>query len=397
MSIMKNVLIALFIVVGSCNLAFSQVNDLSTNPESLDIINVSNDTVFHVYELNSNSNINLFSEFPLREYFGQNYYFSFVMPEYDDVSVILQYQGTAIAGMASYSEENDEYHFLNMSSLSSLSGSLKVLHRQTQVGEEILVRLWFSEDMSGEEVSIALKRTDAVSQTRAISVSSDYYTTQQLVEEVLITGCLEAFNVTYEGDPLSIGYFMGNIGLSGYDEGILLSSGYVDETTGPDDLTSESSYTSGGSDVDLAQLVSYTISDAAVLEFDFIPASDTLSFEYIFGSEEFPEFANSSFNDVFGFFLSGPGISGTYSNNAINIALLPNGDFVTIDNLFDNLSYYVGSTTGSGGEGLAYNDDIQFDGPGSIKIHALSDYGNGNAYACLDSNGVLYRSLTSCI
>lgn len=362
MLVMKNVLLVLFIVVGSFNFAFSQFNNLSTNPESLDVINVSNDTVFYTYELNPNSNIELFPEFSLREYFGQNYYFGFVMPEYDDVSIILQYQGTAIAGMTSYSEENDEYQFINIGSSSSLSGSLKVLQRQTQAGEEILVRLWFSEDMSGEEVSIALKKTDAISQTRAISVSSDYYTPQQLVEEVLITGCLEAFNVTYSGDLLSIGYFMGNVGLSGYDEGILLSSGNVEDAAGPDDQTSEGSSTSGGSDPDLAQLVTYAVNDAAILEFDFIPASDTLLFEYIFGSEEFPEYANSSYNDVFGFFLSGPGISGPYSNNAINIALLPNGDFVTIDNLFNNSSYYVGSESGYGGEGLAYNNDIQYDG-----------------------------------
>jgi hypothetical protein len=44
----------------------------------------------------------------------------------------------------------------------------------------------------------------------------------------------------------------------------------------------------------------------AILEFDFVPLADTLKFRYAFGSEEYMEFANSSFNDVFGFFISGP-------------------------------------------------------------------------------------------
>ena len=72
-----------------------------------------------------------------------------------------------------------------------------------------------------------------------------------------------------------------------------------------------------------------SINDVAVLEFDFIPTSDSLSFNYVFGSEEYFAFENSQYNDVFGFFLSGPGISGPYSspsyhpNGSINLAIVP--------------------------------------------------------------------------
>ena len=88
--------------------------------------------------------------------------------------------------------------------------------------------------------------------------------------------------------------------------------------------------------------------NAGILEFDFIPYSDTVRFKYVFGSDEYPEFAppnSSGFNDVFGFFISGPGISGIQ-----NIAQLPNGGgVVSINNVnaTTNSQYY--NFNGDGG------------------------------------------------
>ena len=53
-----------------------------------------------------------------------------------------------------------------------------------------------------------------------------------------------------------------------------------------------------------------SINDVAVLEFDFVASSDTLSFDYIFGSSEYFLFENTAFNDVFGCFISDPCIVG---------------------------------------------------------------------------------------
>src|SRR5690606_15969665 len=76
-------------------------------------------------------------------------------------------------------------------------------------------------------------------------------------------------------------------------------------------------------DSDLQAISGMNIHNAAILEFDFVPNGDSLVFRYVFASDEYPSFTCSNYNDAFGFFISGPGITGPFTNNAINIALIP--------------------------------------------------------------------------
>lgn len=86
--------------------------------------------------------------------------------------------------------------------------------------------------------------------------------------------------------------------------------------------------------------------DACILEFDFVPLGDTIKFNYVFSSEEYPGFTCTEFNDAFAFFISGPGIVGLQ-----NIALIPGSAFpVTINNINDDVcalypQYYVNNFT----------------------------------------------------
>ncbi|MCR4811479.1 MAG: gliding motility-associated C-terminal domain-containing protein [Bacteroidales bacterium] len=94
--------------------------------------------------------------------------------------------------------------------------------------------------------------------------------------------------------------------------------------------------------------------DVVVLEFDFIPTSDSIEFEYVFGSEEYPEYVYS-FNDAFGFFISGQNPYGGQPYVNKNIALIPNTDMpITINNVNDrdNSEYYIDNT---GGEWVQYD------------------------------------------
>ena len=106
-----------------------------------------------------------------------------------------------------------------------------------------------------------------------------------------------------------------NLGLA---SGILLTTGNGSVAIGPNSNDDAGTIDFNPGDQDLENIVGVSTYDAAVLEFDFIPQNDTIQFRYVFASEEYPEYVCSSFNDLFGFFISGPGITGTQ-----NIAIIP--------------------------------------------------------------------------
>ncbi len=119
----------------------------------------------------------------------------------------------------------------------------------------------------------------------------------------------------------------------GLDGGVILSSGKVQDATAGSLVSTQ---TGGGSDPDLFILSNVEIFDKSVLEFNFIPETDFLQFRYVFSSAEFDTYCEGSYNDAFGLFLSGPGISGGqgFQNDAENIAILPDeSSFVNIHNI----------------------------------------------------------------
>lgn len=146
-------------------------------------------------------------------------------------------------------------------------------------------------------------------------------TALQLVNNVLLGGGVTASNVTFTGGTTGRGSFSAigtNLGL---ESGVILTTGVVPDVLDP---MSWGGSNGAGSDNDLVALSGQNINDKAVLEFDFIPTGDSLHFRFVFASMEYPVFVCSNYNDAFGFFISGPGITGPFSNNSKNIALVPN-------------------------------------------------------------------------
>ncbi|MCX7769381.1 MAG: choice-of-anchor L domain-containing protein [Flavobacteriales bacterium] len=193
-------------------------------------------------------------------------------------------------------------------------------------------------------------------------------TADNLVQNVLLGGGVEAFNITYHGAPSALGFFNGtgtNIGLS---SGVIMTTGNIsgnaDGPKGPNNKD-DAGFDNGSAAPPpptfhlLSNLIgSQALFNSTVVRFDFIPTGNTVSFRYVFGSEEYPEYVGSIYNDVFGFFISGPGISGWKniatipgSNTEVSINSVNNGSSNT--GPCTNCAYYVNNTGGA---------TIQYDG-----------------------------------
>lgn len=179
------------------------------------------------------------------------------------------------------------------------------------------------------------------------------YTVEQMVMDFFDDPSIIISNVTTTGSNSNIAFFDAGGTDLGLDAGIVFCNGDVSSIANAADFfTSGSIGISGDVDIDLMSSMSGspTSQDAIAIEFDFtVLISDTLDFNYVFGSEEYPEFANSTFNDAFGFFISGPGTTGPFSNNAYNISTLPGTTTeVAINSVNDmqNNQYYVDNGSG---------------------------------------------------
>ncbi|MBE9003495.1 PEP-CTERM sorting domain-containing protein [Fortiea sp. LEGE XX443] len=146
-----------------------------------------------------------------------------------------------------------------------------------------------------------------------------------LVNNILGSG-ITVSNATYNGASIASGIFTGGLASGiGIEQGIILTTGDARLAVGLNDRDDATSINGLSGDADLSALLGgLNTLDASVLEFDFTSTTGNLFFNYVFASEEYNEFVNTNFNDVFGFFLDGqnialiPGTTTPVSINSVN-------------------------------------------------------------------------------
>ena len=157
-------------------------------------------------------------------------------------------------------------------------------------------------------------------------------TPQQLAQLVMGPN-VTVSNVKYTGDPTSRGIFGGGskAGLP-IDTGVIFATGDITIAIGPNNAPAAGSGYNLPGDSDLNNIISaytsYSTEEAAVLEFDAVMPTNSITFQYFFASEEYPNYVNSV-DDVCAIFVDGQ-----------NIALVPGGsEPVSVFTINANINY----------------------------------------------------------
>lgn len=184
----------------------------------------------------------------------------------------------------------------------------------------------------------------ASSQIQIQKCDNKKLTIEQLVIDHFIKSGIKITSIESRIHSDGIGLFSDPQKLLGIKDGIVLATGNLDSIKGPNKRFGMSSHFNGiGRYQDEDFITRAENFDAMVLKINFIPTFDSICFEYCFGSEEYPEFVNSEFNDLFELYFKPKGSTVTGSTN---IALLPNHQTVCINeiNKNKNSDYFIDNT-----------------------------------------------------
>ncbi len=196
-------------------------------------------------------------------------------------------------------------------------------------GADVIITIADEADPSCELQSNVI--TQEYCPTDPIVTDVDTYTVEELVQDVLFdTPCANVSNITYStgvtadaSQPNGIGYFTGENSTFPILEGLILSTGEALNAPGPASIASDGGYTWPG-DEDITALIqevegnpNMESHNASVIEFDFVPYTTQISFNYLFASAEYGTY-QCDFTDTFVFLLTDE------NGNTVNLALIPN-------------------------------------------------------------------------
>jgi gliding motility-associated-like protein len=136
----------------------------------------------------------------------------------------------------------------------------------------------------------------------------------------------------------------------GISNGLALTTGSLSALPGTGNSNDDFNFCVGTtfSDPQLTALSSLATKDVCIIEFDVVPQCTNMGITFVFGSDEYTNWVNQTFNDAFGFFVSGPNPGGgSYTNQ--NLAVIPGGTNVSVDNVNNvtNTAYFVNNNSGT--------------------------------------------------
>lgn len=173
-------------------------------------------------------------------------------------------------------------------------------------------------------------------QIRLSSINVDDWIKKNFSGQGVVIG-----NISHKGYPLSTLSFTSTPNVLQVPKGLILSSGNSFNVAGYNNSHNQSSTFSDVGipeiDKDLGALIKEKLFDICSIEFDFVPMDNSIQFNYQFGSDEYPEYVDSPYNDIFAFIVSD-------ETTSKNIALIPGTNVpVSINtvNFKTNKEYFI--------------------------------------------------------
>lgn len=163
--------------------------------------------------------------------------------------------------------------------------------------------------------AILLSVTNCFSQIRLSAIKVDEWVKKNFSGQGVVIG-----NIKFKGYPLSTLSYTSAGNVLQVQKGLILSTGNSFNVSGYNNSHNQSStfgdILSPQTDPDLSAIVNGKLFDICSVEFDFVPLDNSIQFNYQFGSDEYPEYVDSPYNDVFAFIVSD-------ESSSKNIALIP--------------------------------------------------------------------------
>src|SRR5690606_19871501 len=172
-----------------------------------------------------------------------------------------------------------------------------------------------------------------------------YVSPTDAVNNLIGTG-ITVSNISFTGDSKQLARFNDGLDKIGFETGVAITTGKAAfaGTNQTSDVGNQQPVGITNSDPDL-NMINGTgpVYNSAYLEFDFETTGTQLQFTLVFASDEYLDYVNLPYSDAMGIFLSGNNNSGPFSNGAINIATIPNGDPISINtiNNLQNTNYFI--------------------------------------------------------
>lgn len=170
----------------------------------------------------------------------------------------------------------------------------------------------------------------------------DTQATGEEMADVIFGDGVEVIDATYTGPNKASGIFTDGDavapGLTPSDEGVILSTGRAKAVTNnngdPNQNTNTSSQNNNAvdNDPDFNAAVGANTYDAVFLEADFIPDGDTMSMQFVFASEEYPEYTNSIYNDAVVVWINGVEVPLTIENASTSVSTVSDVNNINLYN-----------------------------------------------------------------